>query len=331
MTNELRWGFLGTGWIANVLASDLRASGRQVSAVGSRSIESAREFAAQHGVAAAFGSYEELCESPDIDAIYVATPNPFHLGHAKLALANGKHLLLEKPAALNSRQLAEIVEAARSAERFFMEAMWSRFMPAQLSVKAAIAAGEIGDVTMVIAEYSENKLPAENYERMWKRALGGGSLLDLGIYALAFIHNFLGAPQKLSAYASLSPEGVDQRLVSSLGFANGELAQLTTLMTGAGASQATIIGTRGRIEIGYPIYGQFDYRVFDLDRNELRRYSEPVVGSGRQLQLFAAEAAIANSQVEHPLMPWQTSIEIAASMDEIRRQVGVVYDADTVG
>jgi predicted dehydrogenase len=328
MTNELRWGFLGTGWIADVVAKDLAAIGRSVAAVGSRNLSTAQAFAQTHSVASSFGSYEELCASPDVDAIYVATPNPFHLEHAKLAFAHGKHVLLEKPAALNQKQVREIQGAAKAANRFLMEAMWSRFVPSQLSVKAAVASGEIGDPVMVSAEYSENKLPAENHERMWSRDLGGGTLLDLGIYPLAFIENFVGIPTEVETFGSVAPQGLDQRLVSILKFEGGELAQLATSMTGAGSGTASIIGTKGRIEIGFPIYGQFEYQVFDLDRNLLRSYQEPIVGTGRQFQFLAAEQVIAAGKTEHEAMSWATSLALAGVMDQMRRQVGVSYDVD---
>jgi predicted dehydrogenase len=288
----------------------------------------AQAFAAKHKIAKTYGSYEELCADPELDAIYVATPNPFHLEHAKLALANGKHVLLEKPAALNRRQLVEILDAAKAANRFLMEAMWSRFVPAQVSLKAAVASGEIGELNLVIAEYSENKTPRENYERMWQKRLGGGTLLDLGIYPLAFIQNFLGDPAEIKALGSVADTGVDQRLISSFAFESGALAQLATFMTVAGASTASLLGSKGRIEIDYPIYGQFKYTVYDIDRNPVRVYDDTIVGSGRQFQLVAAEQSIAAGKLENPSMTWANSLGIASSMDEMRRQVGVSYDVD---
>jgi hypothetical protein len=328
MSNELRWGFLGTGWIADVLATDFKAIGRSVAAVGSRTLGAAQTFAETHGIYRAYGSYEELCASPDVDIIYVATPNPFHLEHAKLALSRGKHVLIEKPAALNLKQTLEIMDAAKAANRFIMEAMWSRFLPCQISLRELVASGEIGDVVMVSAEYSENKLPAKDYERMWQRSLGGGSLLDLGIYPLALIQSLLGDPTEISAYASLAPDLVDQRLVSIMKFESGALAELATGMTAAGASNASILGTKGRVEVHFPIYAQFDYTVYDLDRNPIREYKEEISGTGRQLEALAAETAIAAGKLEHELMPWSDSLTLAAAMDEMRRQVGVIYDVD---
>ncbi len=328
MSSQLRWGFLGTGWIADVLAKDLALIGFEIAAVGSRAELSAKAFAGKHGIEKSFGNYEELCASPDVDVIYVATPHPFHVPHALLALQHGKHVLLEKPAALNQRQVKEILDAAKAANRFVMEAMWSRFLPAQVSLRAAIGEGEIGDVVMISAEYSENKLPVEAHERMWNKSLGGGALLDLGVYPLALINSFLGQAEEISAFASLTELGVDQRLVSILKFNNDVLAQLSTLITGAGASKASVIGTRGRIELDYPIYGQFDYTVFDLDRNELRRYHDSIVGTGRQLQVLAADEAIRDGNLEHSIMPWKDSLALAGMMDEMRSQVGVVYDQD---
>lgn len=328
MTNQLRWGFLGTGWIANVLANDFAAIGRKVSAVGSRSLDTAKTFADAHGIESHFGSYEELCTCDEVDVVYVATPNPFHLEHAKLALANGKHVLLEKPAALNEKQVQEILDAAKTANRFLMEAMWSRFTPSQRSLKALVQAGEIGEVVHISAEYSENKLPPEAHERLWNLALGGGALLDLGIYPLAMIQNLLGNPSQIQATASLSPTGVDQLLMAQLKFDSGAMAQFSTGITGHGPGNARIVGTKAQVELDFPIYGQFEYRVLDLDRNLLNAFRPNLVASGRQFQVLAVEEAISRGNRENELMPWIDSKMLARAMDEMRLQTGVRYEVD---
>lgn len=325
----LRWGFLGTGWIADVLTSDLALVGIRPHAVASRSLATAREFAATRGIELTFGSYRELCESPEIDAIYVATPHPWHLENARLALQNGKHVLVEKPFVMNAREAEELIHLASEHRVYLMEAMWSRFLPAQRELLGTIASGAIGDLLAVTAEHAQN-LPRHSHARLWERELGGGALLDLGVYPLALIHNLLGNPSRVMAVGSLADTGVDQAVQVSLAFDGGQVASFFTTQRVAGAANATVYGTAGRIEVQGPLWGQFEFDVHDVDGKPIRHYSDSVVGTGRQLQVLAMQEAIAGGYREHPWMPLSDTLAITKTMDEIRRQLGVTYAADGV-
>lgn len=326
-TASPRWGFLGTGWIADVLAGDLALEGIRPNAVASRNLATAQDFAKPRGIEHSFGSYRELCDSAEVDVVYVATPHPWHLEGARLAIEHGKHVLVEKPFVMNSGEARELVDLARANGVFLMEAMWSRFLPAQRALLAAIAAGEIGEALAVTAEHSQN-LPEATHDRLWKRELGGGALLDLGIYPLALIQNLLGNPAEIKALGVLAHTGVDRLVQLGLSFAGGQVASLLTTQQVAGAANATVYGTAGRIEVRGPLWGQFEFEVFDVDGKQIRKYSEPVRGTGRQLQVLAVNRAIESGLLEHPWMPLADSLSLTETMDEIRRQIGVSYPAD---
>lgn len=324
-----RWGFLGTGWIADVLAADLALEGIRPRAVASRRFSTAEAFAKPRGIDLAFGSYSELCESPEVDVVYVATPHPWHLENARLALQHGKHVLVEKPFSMNASEARELIELARAQGLFLMEAMWSRFLPAQLALVEAMRSGEIGAPLAVVAEHSQN-LPESTHARLWERELGGGALLDLGVYPLALIHNLLGKPSTVNALGALAHTGVDDLVQVGMGFDGGQVASLFTTQQVAGAANATVYGKGGRIDVRGPLWGQFEFDVLDVNGEVKRQYHESVRGTGRQLQVLAMNDAISNGLTEHPLMPLAHTLEIAMVMDEIRSQLGVVYPADEV-
>jgi predicted dehydrogenase len=327
MMNNYRWGFVGTGWIADVLCADLNLVGIMPHGVSSRNLETAKSFAEPRGIELVFEGYKRLCESHDIDIVYVANPNPWHYEVAKTAIEHKKHVVVEKPFTMNARETEKLIKLAKENNVFLMEAMWSRFLPAQLSLLKAINDGEIGQVQAVVTEHSQN-LPEESHSRLWDLSLGGGALLDLGIYPLALIENILGAPRKVYAIGRLAHTGADDLVQVGLSFEQGKVASMFTTQTVAGEANATIYGTQGRIEIRKPLWGQFEYDLFDKSSNLVRHYKEEIVGTGRQLQILAVNQAISEGKLEHPLIPLDQTLSLSKTMDEIRKQLGVVYAAD---
>ncbi|MDE3027189.1 MAG: Gfo/Idh/MocA family oxidoreductase, partial [Paracoccaceae bacterium] len=206
----LRWGILGTGWIADQFCRSVAAHTRQVlAAVGSRSLESARAFAEGQGIPRAHGSYEDLVADPEVDVIYVATPHNFHHAHVLLALNAGKHVLVEKPMALNHAQAAEMVALARSKGLFFAEALWTYFLPKFDVVDQLLADGILGEIRSVYTEYGEY-LPPDH--RLFDPRLAGGPLLDLGTYPVSFITRLMGVPERVVGLAQPDPSGVNGQL-----------------------------------------------------------------------------------------------------------------------
>ncbi len=248
----LRWGVLGTGWIADQFVASLRDHTRQVvRAVGSRSSRSAAEAAARWGVATAHGSYEALVADPAVDVVYVATPHNFHLPHALLAIAAGKHVLVEKPVGLDAAEARQIGEAADRAGVFCMEAMWTLFLPKFDVVRQLLADGVLGDVVAVHADMGERFDPPH---RITLPELAGGPLLDLGTYAVTFATWVLGVPDAVAAVATPAPGGTNGQLAIALRTGGGGTASLHTTMLADSATTASIIGTEGRLELGTRFY-----------------------------------------------------------------------------
>src|ERR1700712_402803 len=175
VSNSLRWGILGTGFIASEFTQDLLATGMTITAVGSRSQESADAYAAKYGIPTAHSSYEALAADPNVDAIYISTPHPFHYDNAKLVLGAGKHALVEKAFTLNAREAREVVDLATEKNLVVLEAMWTRWLPHMVRVREIIAAGTLGDVRTVIADHNQH-LPSDPTHRILNPDLGGGAL-----------------------------------------------------------------------------------------------------------------------------------------------------------
>jgi hypothetical protein len=209
-SGEVGWGILATGGIARMFARDLATHGHRIAAVGSRTPESARRFADEFDIPAAHGSYADLVADPQVDIVYVATPHHLHMSNACDALAAGKHVLVEKAFTLNADEARTVVELGRERGLLVMEAMWTRFLPHMALVREVIASGRIGEVRSLHADHTQD-LPTEPTHRLNDLALGGGALLDLGVYPLSFAHDLLGPPTKVMAHGVLGPTGADVR------------------------------------------------------------------------------------------------------------------------
>ncbi|WP_065570190.1 Gfo/Idh/MocA family protein [Microbacterium oleivorans] len=320
----LRWGILATGGIAHAFTADLKTAGLTVAAVGSRRAESAQEFAATHGIPRSYGSYEELVADPDVDIVYIATPHSHHLACAVLALEHGKHVLIEKPLTLDADQAVAIRDLAAGHRLLAMEAMWTRYLPHMVRLREILAAGVIGEVRVLSADHTQN-LPTDPAHRLNDLSLGGGALLDLGIYPVSFAWDVLGAPAEILATAQLGETGADTDVAISVRHASGGVSSLLTSMRGAGANAAQIVGTKGRIEIDGVFYAPTSFRVFDLDGALVEEFRTEIEGRGMQFQALYAERLIAEGRIDSDLLSIEESVAIMGTLDEIRRQIGVVY------
>ena len=215
--SNFSWGILGTGGIAQAFVDDLQlAEGHSIGAVGSRSISKAQEFAKLLPGAVAYGSYEELVHDKNIDAIYVATPHPMHEEHTLLALNAGKPVLCEKPFAISAKQAQLMIDTARENKVALLEAMWTRYLPHIATVREILNAGTLGQIQTVEADHGQ-RLADRNIPRLMDPALGGGALLDLGIYPVSFLHLVLGTPTHITARAVMTDRGVDAQESRGLG------------------------------------------------------------------------------------------------------------------
>ncbi|GIT79584.1 oxidoreductase [Leifsonia sp. LS1] len=318
------WGILGTGGIAAAMTADLTLHGHAVGAVGSRTSESAARFAASHGIPRSHGSYEELVADPEVDVVYIATPHPQHAPNALLALRAGKHVLVEKPFTMDRAEAEQIAEAARAGGLVALEAMWTRWLPHMLRMHEVISDGTIGEVRSVIAHHSQKASP-DPAGRMLNRALGGGALLDLGIYPVSFAWDVLGAPSGIHAISTPTATGVDRQTAILFAYESGAQAVLTTELDARGSNTATVIGTDGRIEFDPFFFAPTAFRVLDPEDTVVERFEATVTGRGMQYQAQAIERLIAAGGVEDPRLPLSQSVEIMGSLDAIRERIGLHY------
>jgi len=328
MTDQLRWGILGTGGIAASMTSDLLLTGHTVTAVGSRTQQSADAFAAAHGIQTAHPSYEALVADPDVDVVYVSTPHPFHAANATLALEAGKHVLLEKPFALNAAQAQAVVELAAAKKLVVLEAMWTRWMPHMIRIRELLAAGALGELRSLIVDHDQ-KLPTDVEHRIQNPDLGGGALLDLGIYPVSFAWDVFGEPSSVYALSSPTPvTGVDQNDAIVLGYPNGAKAIINTVLDAAGPNTAVLVGTEARIEIDRTWYFPTSFSLVGPDGSVMERFEQEVPGRGMQFQADELERLVAAGELAGTILPPSQTVAIMGTLDEIRSQIGLRYPGE---
>lgn len=319
----LRWGVLGTGWVAERFAAALTRSTRQrVYAVGSRSPATARAFAARVSTPTAYGSYAELVADARVDVVYVATPHNLHHPHARLALEAGKPVVVEKPMGLNAAQCRDLAELAARQGLFLMEAMWTLFLPKFDVIRQALADGLLGDVHTVIADMGERFGPEHRIQRA---DLAGGPLLDLGTYPVMLATWVLGAPAEVRAAGVPAPSGVNGQTAAILRTAAGAVASLHTTLLSDTPTTAVVAGSAATLELAGPFYQPGGFVVTRPDAAALV-YEEPAIAHAA-LHFEAAEAArrIVAGELASPLRPVADTVTTMAAMDAIRREVGIGY------
>jgi predicted dehydrogenase len=321
----LRWGVLGTGWIAAKFTGSLRRNTRQeVVAVGSRSVASAKGLAERVGIGRAHGSYADLVADPAVDVVYVATPHNFHHAHALLALDAGKHVLVEKPIGLNAVEAASI--ATRAAERgvFCAEAMWTFFLPRYDVIRQLLDDGLLGDVRTVLADHGE-WFP--DTHRILRHDLAGGALLDLGTYPVSLASWVLGEAEQVLAIGQDVPGGEVHGQVSAvLRHAGGTQSTLNTTVMADTPNRAVLAGTGATLVVEMPFFAPGDLVLTSAGKESTLRYSEPAIGH-EGLYVTAVEAArrITAGETGTPLRPLTDSVATLRVVDEIRRQIGVTF------
>lgn len=325
----VRWGILATGKIATAFVSDLAQlpeADVEIAAVAARRLESAEEFAAVHGVGTAYGDYRQLVEDPDVDVVYVATPHALHKEHVLLALEAGKPVLCEKAITLTGDDAADLVDEARSRGLFLMEAMWTRCIPLVRRLGQLLDSGAIGSVQQLRADlgFHVDRPPTD---RLLDPSLGGGALLDMGIYPITFAHLFLGEPSQVAATATLSEAGVDLNLAVAQSYDSGAVAALTASMTAQSPTTASIATERALIELPSGFHHPTTATV-TLDDGSTETMTEPVIGSGLAHEALEVVRCLRNGEVESPLVPLDETVALMRQMDSIRRQIGVRYAAD---
>ncbi|MFD4673430.1 Gfo/Idh/MocA family protein [Lentzea sp. NPDC058450] len=316
----MTWGVIATGGIAHAVTADMLKAGVQVGAVSSRDIAKAQQFAEKFGIPRAYGDYHELLADPEIQIVYVATPHGQHHEVVLAALDADKSVLCEKALALTVAQVEEMVERARSKQLFLMEAMWTRFNPLIRKIADAVENGEIGDVREIRADFGFNHAFDAN-DRLWAKEAGGGSVLDLGVYPISLAHLLLGVPSEIHAHGSLAPTGVDADAGILLGYEDGAHALLGCSLTADTGAGATIVGTKGRIDL--------PESFFNPTRAIINGVEHVIEDGGYTHQIRSVDDWVALGYVEHENMTLNDSLEIMRIMETALGQLGVSY-ADTV-
>jgi predicted dehydrogenase len=315
---SLRWGVIGTGGIAAAFTEDLALTGSgEVVAVGSRTATAADGFADAHGVPRLHASYEALVADPEVDAVYVATPHPLHHSAALLALRAGKPALVEKPFTMTAAEARDLVDTARAGGLFLMEAMWTRFLPHVQAIRELLASRALGRIVTVIADHGQ-WFAEDARHRLFAPELGGGALLDLGIYPVSFASLVLGTPDRVIALAERAFTGVDAQTSIVLGHPGGAHALISCTLAAKSPTTAAIVGTEGLIEIEHRFYGPAAFTLYPRE-GEPRRHEFPHEGRGLRHQADEVARCLAAGETESPLMPLAETVSIMKTMDAIVR------------
>ncbi|KAG6599578.1 putative trans-1,2-dihydrobenzene-1,2-diol dehydrogenase [Phytophthora cinnamomi] len=335
---SLRWGILGCGRISHTFASNVKPLETAIfHACAARSLDKAEEFAKKHGIPHAYDSYEALCSNADVDVVYIGTIHPSHCDLALMALNHGKHVLVEKPMAMNAKEAEAVIKLAQQKKLFFMEGMWARFFPAIRFVRQLIDEGEIGDVHHVHSAFG---VPfKEDNDRIWKKELGGGGLLDIGIYVLASATMVFGfEPEKVTSAGKLSDEGVDVYNSITLEYSGQRFATVEYSTLARISETVTITGSKGRIFIHPPAHATMEISVVTYDENgqekeKTSRFPWPTPTDHHSGFLYEAQAvteAIQSNRIETSEYPHAESLGIMKIMDQVRHDLGLAYAADSV-
>jgi len=327
VTDDIRWGVVGPGRIAESLVKDFAVvDGARCVAVASRAQERADDFARRHGIERAHGSYRAILADPDVDVLYVATPHPQHHALALGAIRAGKALLVEKSFTATLPGAEEVVGAARAAGVFVMEAMWTRFQPAVVRLRELIADGAIGEVRSVQADLGVWRTydPAD---RMFALELGGGALLDLGVYVVSFAQMVMGAPDSVTATGSLFETGADAEATLLLGWSDGRSAALTTSLRTALPGTARVVGTAGWIDV-LPRFHHPDTIVLHRAGAEPETITRPHRGGGYAHELVEVTECLRAGATESATMPLADTLAVQAVLQRAADQLGVVHAED---
>jgi predicted dehydrogenase len=324
---KIKWGILATGKIAHKFVSDIKwVKDAEVIAVASRDIQKGEEFAREFKIPKAYGNYKDLANDPDVDVIYIATPHTFHFENTLMCLEAGKHVLCEKPIGMNSQQLVDLMNTAREKHLFLMEALWTRFLPSYLKFRELILNGSIGEVRMIQSDFGFIS-PNNNEHRLRNRKLGGGSLLDIGIYPVFLALDIAGEPENILSTAIFSDQHIDESCSVLFNYHSKKIiASLTSTQVANTPVGAIIFGTEGNIRlnrfwhtpttIDLEIGGQNEHFKFD---NE---------GIGYHYEAAEVNKCISEGKTESDIFPLSKSLQLHRVLDTIRNQIGLTYAED---
>lgn len=327
--NAARWGILGTGGIARTFVDGLGSLPEaEVLAVGSRSEASAAGFAGEKEIPRHYGSYEGLAADPDVDVVYVATPHPFHAENVELCLGAGKAVLCEKPFTLNAAEAERLVKLARERGLFLMEGMWTRFFPLMQEVRRLVSDGSIGEVRMLNVDFGF-RAKLDPASRLFDPALGGGALLDVGVYCLSMASMVLGKPTEAVGLSHIGETGVDEQASIVLEHEGGRLANLSIGVRTETPQEATIMGTDGYVRIHSPWWHPSSMTICRPHKED-EIVEEPISGNGFGYEAAEVMRCLDRDETESPVMPLDETIAVMRTMDGLREAWGLEYPGEEV-
>jgi predicted dehydrogenase len=321
-----RWGVVGPGAIATGFADAMKmVESGQIVAVASRSAERADAFADRFGISARYGDYAALAEDPDVEAVYVATPQSRHMDDTLAFLRAGKHVLCEKPFALNTHEARRMVDEARRQGLFLMEAIWSRFLPAYRALVEVVGSGRIGEPLLVEADFGFRR-PVDPEHRLFRLDLGGGGLLDLGIYPLQLSMLLLGPVERVAAEGVIGETGVDEHVVAVLRHAGGGLGVTKSALRVNMTCTARVSGSEGVVSI--PALMHCPNSLTVVSGGVVEEIDASYEGNGLRFEIEEVNRRLAEGETESPTMPLDETIALASTLDDIRAQIGLVFPGE---
>ena len=319
---KINWGILGPGKIARKFAEDLSLSETgMLFAVASRDINKAREFGEKHNSVKHYGSYAELADDPEVDAIYVATPHVFHFENTMMCLKKGKAVLCEKPMGIDREQVETMVREAQSRDLFLMEGIWTRFIPATERMLEILNQNLIGDLSFISADFGF-KAPYDPESRLYNKELAGGSLLDIGIYPIYLSLLTLGMPENIQAVARMTQTGVDSYCSMLFDYENGSKANLNSTLEANTPTEAIIYGEKGHVKL-HKSFHHAQKITFSTENEEIEEI--PYRGNGYFHEIEEVNQCLFNQQKESTKLPLKTSLELISLLDKVRDQIGLKY------
>lgn len=324
MSKVYKWGIIGPGKIANKFAAALQLTDRgELAAVASRNPERAKGFADKYNCSTIYTDYAELVKDPSIDAIYIATPHAFHLEQVTLCLAHKKAVLCEKPMTLSANQTKTLLELAEKQQTFLMEALWARFTPMTEKILDFIASDTIGEVQYIKADFGF-PAPPNPEGRLFNPDLGGGSLLDVGIYPLFLCTLLMGIPESITAQGNLSERGIDLDCQAILSYKDTKSAIIASSISYQMPITAEIVGTKGQIRIPCPWYKNHWFEL-STSHNHWEKIELPEMDNGFEYEINEVAECLDQGKKQSDRWPVTTSHQVAEIMDEIKNQLGVKY------
>lgn len=320
---NMNWGIIGLGKISNKFATALKlVESANLYAVASRNQAKADDFLVTHQAEVAYDSYEALFQDESIDVVYIGTPHVFHAENAILAMENGKSVLCEKPIAMNHGEAKQMFDCAKANNVFLMEALWTRFIPSFIKAKELVESGTIGEVKNIIADFGFRSSSSAD-SRVFNPNLGGGSILDVGIYPIFLATSILGKPKNIKAIANLNDQKTDDSCGMLFDYGNA-MANLTSSLVANQKVEATIFGTTGAIQLNNRFHEPTSVSIF-RDFKEEQTFEFKEKGSGMQYQIFEVEHCLKNKKIESEMMSWSDSLLLHEVMDWVRMDAGVCY------